>query len=67
MSFFCGQKCSVEYSFLYIKWGSEANAINDEDLELEELGMNPEQWTPAIHLYFQDDLTPDGGTKPINC
>ena len=34
---------------------SEENAIKDEDLELEELGMNPEQWTPAIHLYFNED------------
>lgn len=35
----------------------EENAIKDEDLELEELGMDPEQWTPAIHLYFNEDLT----------
>lgn len=35
----------------------EANGINDEDLELEELSMDPEQWTPAIHLYYNDDLT----------
>merc|ERR1711935_1227229 len=35
----------------------EANGIKDEDLELEELSMDPEQWTPAIHLYYNDDLT----------
>jgi len=35
----------------------EGNGINDEDLELEELGMDPESWTPAIHLYYNDDLT----------
>ena len=35
----------------------EANGITDEDLELEELGMDPETWTPAVHLYYNDDLT----------
>ena len=36
---------------------SEANGITDEDLELEELSMDPESWTPAIHLYYNDDHT----------
>lgn len=35
---------------------SEENGILDEDFELEELGMDPEQWIPAIHIYFNDDL-----------
>lgn len=35
----------------------EANGITDEDLELEELSMDPESWTPAIHLYYNDDHT----------
>ncbi|CBY09436.1 unnamed protein product [Oikopleura dioica] len=34
----------------------EENGILDEDFELEELGMDPEQWIPAIHIYFNDDL-----------
>ena len=33
------------------------NGIEDEDPEFYELRMDYEMWTPAIHLYFNDDLT----------
>ncbi|XP_002129145.2 cytochrome b5 domain-containing protein 1-like [Ciona intestinalis] len=33
------------------------NGIEDEDIEFYELGMDYELWTPAMHLYFNDDLT----------
>ena len=35
----------------------EQNGIVDEREELLELGMQPEDYIPAIHLYFNDDLT----------
>lgn len=33
------------------------NGIPDDDLELQELRLDPHQFTPAIQLYFNDDLT----------
>ena len=33
------------------------NGIVDESDELISLGMDPEEYIPAIHLYFDDDLT----------
>jgi len=33
------------------------NGIEDEDEDFYELGMDSDMWTPAIHLYFNDDLT----------
>lgn len=33
------------------------NGIQDEDEDFYELSMDYEAWTPAIHLYFNDDLT----------
>ena len=33
------------------------NGIDDEDEDFYELGMDSDMWTPAIHLYFNDDLT----------
>ena len=35
----------------------EENGIVDESDELMELGMDVDEYTPAIHLYFNDDLT----------
>ena len=35
----------------------EKNGILDERAELLELGMQPDDYVPAIHLYFNDDLT----------
>lgn len=35
----------------------EKNGIADEREELLELGMQPDEYIPAIHLYFNDDLT----------
>ena len=35
----------------------EKNDIPDERDELLELGMQPDEYIPAIHLYFNDDLT----------
>lgn len=33
------------------------NGLEDEDEEFYDLSMDAELWTPAIHLYFNDDLT----------
>lgn len=33
------------------------NNVLDEELELEELRLDSEQFTPSILLYFNDDLT----------
>ena len=33
------------------------NGIIDETKECEELGIDPDEYIPAIHLYFNDDLT----------
>jgi len=33
------------------------NAIPDETEECLALGIDPEEYTPTIHLYFDDDLT----------
>jgi len=33
------------------------NGIPDETDELLELGIDPEEYVPAVHLYFNDDLT----------
>ncbi|KAL2917924.1 hypothetical protein HK105_202337 [Polyrhizophydium stewartii] len=35
----------------------EENGIRDESAYFERLGIDEEQWLPAIHLYFSDDLT----------
>jgi hypothetical protein len=35
----------------------EENGIPDETEELIELGIDIEDYIPAIHLYFNDDLT----------
>lgn len=35
----------------------EDNDIPDETDELLELGIDVEDYIPAIHLYFNDDLT----------
>jgi hypothetical protein len=33
------------------------NGIVDETEECLALGIDPEEYTPTIHLYFDDDLT----------
>ena len=33
------------------------NGIPDETEECLNLGIDPEEYTPTIHLYFDDDLT----------
>ena len=33
------------------------NGIQDEDEEFYELSMNDDTYLPALHLYFNDDLT----------
>lgn len=35
----------------------EDNGLLDDEEDLDGLCMDPEQWLPAIHLYFNDDLT----------
>ena len=35
----------------------ELNGIEDETEDLLTLGMQPDDYVPAIHLYFNDDLT----------
>eukprot|EP00842_Homolaphlyctis_polyrhiza_P005281 jgi/Hompol1/5754/HPOL_002075-RA len=35
----------------------EENGIRDESAYFERLGIDEDQWLPAIHLYFSDDLT----------
>jgi len=35
----------------------EENGIPDETEELLELGIDVDEYIPAIHLYFNDDLT----------
>ena len=35
----------------------EENGIPDETDELLELGIDLEEYIPAVHLYFNDDLT----------
>ena len=35
----------------------EENSIPDEDEEFYTLGMNDDTYLPAIHLFFNDDLT----------
>lgn len=35
----------------------ELNGIEDETEELLALAMQPDDYTPAIHLYYNDDLT----------
>ena len=35
----------------------EENGVLDESEEFYKLGMNDEHFLPAIHLYFNDDLT----------
>lgn len=33
------------------------NGVEDEAGEMEELGINPDEFIPVCHLYFNDDLT----------
>jgi hypothetical protein len=40
-----------------MKLNLEENGIIDETDELLELGMDLDDYVPAIHLYFNDDLT----------
>ena len=35
----------------------EDNGVKDEDEEFYELSIRDDQFLPAIHLYFNDDLT----------
>ena len=35
----------------------EENGIKDESQECLDLGLDPEEYIPTIHLYFDDDLT----------
>lgn len=35
----------------------EQNGVKDEDEEFYELNFDEEDWLPAIHIYFNDDLT----------
>lgn len=35
----------------------DGNDIHDETEEFESLGLNADYYVPAIHLYFNDDLT----------
>jgi len=35
----------------------QENGIEDEDEEFYKLSMNDDTFLPAIHLYFNDDLT----------
>uniref|UniRef100_A0A6I8P8W5 Cytochrome b5 domain containing 1 n=1 Tax=Ornithorhynchus anatinus TaxID=9258 RepID=A0A6I8P8W5_ORNAN len=35
----------------------EQNGIHDEDHEFQQLSMDTELYTPALLLYFNDDLT----------
>eukprot|EP00341_Mesodinium_pulex_P010950 CAMPEP_0116913942 /NCGR_PEP_ID=MMETSP0467-20121206/17010_1 /TAXON_ID=283647 /ORGANISM="Mesodinium pulex, Strain SPMC105" /LENGTH=42 /DNA_ID= /DNA_START= /DNA_END= /DNA_ORIENTATION= len=35
----------------------EGNGILDERDEYRKLGMNENEYIPAIHIYFNDDLT----------
>ena len=35
----------------------EENGVKDEDEEFEELGMDPREFMPVLHVYFNDDLT----------
>ena len=35
----------------------QENHIPDETAECLQLGMDPEEYIPTIHLYFDDDLT----------
>ena len=35
----------------------DMNGVVDEDELLDEVSMDPSEWTQAIHLYYNDDLT----------
>lgn len=35
----------------------EENSVVDEDEEFYKLSMNDDDFLPALHLYFNDDLT----------
>lgn len=35
----------------------QANEVIDESEEFYTLGMDEDQFLPALHLYFNDDLT----------
>merc|ERR1712224_478499 len=35
----------------------EENGVKDESEEFEKLGIDPDDHIPALHLYFNDDLT----------
>ncbi|KAI9101975.1 hypothetical protein DFS34DRAFT_647764 [Phlyctochytrium arcticum] len=35
----------------------EENGVKEESHQFEQVGMDEEDWLPAVHLYFSDDLT----------
>ena len=35
----------------------EQNGVPDDTEEMKELGLPTEEYVPAVHLYFNDDLT----------
>ena len=35
----------------------EDNGMLDDEEDLDGLCMDSDEWTPAIHLFFNDDLT----------
>lgn len=35
----------------------EQNRVKDESAEFERLGMDPDEFIPVIHVYYNDDLT----------
>ncbi len=42
---------------LNMKKNLDDNGIPDESQELEALAVDPDEFVPAIHVYFNDDLT----------
>lgn len=35
----------------------DANGVVDDSEEMKKLGLPTEEYVPALHLYFNDDLT----------
>ena len=35
----------------------DANGIPDEDMQFDQLNIDPDAYIPIIHLYFSDDLS----------
>lgn len=35
----------------------DGNGIHDESEAFESLGLNADYYIPALHIYFNDDLT----------